>query len=69
MSNANSAVQRSRFLRLDRLARQVGRYGSALFGVAAIGLVWVAILYASSEDRARTERAALQNGSNLARTF
>lgn len=69
MSNAHSASQRFRARPFDRLARQVGRYGSALFGVAAIGLVWIAILLNSSEDKVRTERAALQNGSNLARAF
>lgn len=69
MASANPTAQRSRFKMLDRLARQVGHYGSALFGAAAIALVWIGIVYSVAEDRARTERAALQNGSNLARAF
>jgi signal transduction histidine kinase/ActR/RegA family two-component response regulator len=69
MTRPRSRVQRSRIRWLDRFGRNVGRYGSALFGIAAIALVWVAISYNLAEDRARTERAARQTGSNLARTF
>ncbi|MCS3729048.1 hybrid sensor histidine kinase/response regulator [Bradyrhizobium betae] len=69
MSNATSKTQRPGFRRIDRLARQVGRYGSALFGVAAIGLVWIMIFYIFAGDKARTEQAVQQNGTNLARTF
>ena len=54
---------------LDRISRTTGRYGSALIGLSAIGLVWAGILYSIGEERARTEKAAIQNGSNLARAF
>ena len=54
---------------LDRVSRLIGRHGSALIGISAIALVWVGVLYSISEEKVRTEHAALQNGSNLARTF
>src|SRR5450631_2558808 len=54
---------------LDRALRMVGRYGSALIGVFAVTLVWCGVLYSLGEERARTEHAALQNNSNLARAF
>lgn len=54
---------------VDRAARSLGRYGSALVGVFAVALVWLAVLYGVVEERDRTERAALQNNSNLARAF
>lgn len=54
---------------LDKTARLVGRYGSALIGISAIGLLWAGILYSNSEERSRTERAAIQSSSNLARAF
>lgn len=69
MTRNRSQARRSRFRWLDRLGRNVGRYGSALFGITAIALVWIAISYNLAEDRARTERVARQTGSNLARTF
>lgn len=69
MTRTRSQARRSRFRWLDRLGRNVGRYGSALFGITAIALVWIAIFYNLAEDHARTERAARQTGSNLARTF
>jgi two-component system, sensor histidine kinase len=53
----------------DGASRHVGRLGSALTGVAAITLVWAGILYGMSEERTRTEQAALRTGANLARTF
>jgi hypothetical protein len=54
---------------LDRVSRLVGRHGSTLIGIFAVVLVWCGILYSISEERARTEHAALQNNSNLARAF
>jgi len=54
---------------LDRMSRHVGRYGSALIGLSAIALVWAGILYSNTQERVRTEQAALQNSSNLARAF
>ena len=54
---------------LDRVSRLVGRHGSTLIGIFAVALVWCGMLYSISEERARTEHAALQNNSNLARAF
>jgi hypothetical protein len=54
---------------LDNVSRLIGRYGSALIAVFAVVLVWCGILYSISEERARTERAALQNIANLSRAF
>ncbi|MGE0288929.1 MAG: ATP-binding protein [Bradyrhizobium sp.] len=54
---------------LNRLARLSGRYGSVLIGLSAIGLVWAGILYSIGEERGRIEKAAIQNGANLARAF
>jgi len=54
---------------LDRLSRLVGRHGSTLIGIVAVALVWCGMLYSICEERARTEHAALQNNSNLARAF
>jgi signal transduction histidine kinase/ActR/RegA family two-component response regulator len=53
----------------DRVSHLIGRYGSALIGVFAIAMVWAGTLYSISEERARTEHAARQNNSNLARAF
>ncbi|SEN88907.1 hybrid sensor histidine kinase/response regulator [Bradyrhizobium sp. OK095] len=69
MATANSTAQRSGLKGLDWFARQVGRFGSALFGIAAVALVWSGILYSIAQERSRSEHAALQNGSNLARAF
>jgi hypothetical protein len=54
---------------LDRGARLVGRHGSTLIGIFAVALVWCGMLYSISGERTRTEHAALQNNSNLARAF
>jgi signal transduction histidine kinase len=54
---------------LDGVSRLVGRHGSTLIGIFAVALVWCGMLYSISEERARTEHAALQNNSNLARAF
>ena len=42
---------------------------NALIGISAIILIWAGILQINSEERARTEQAALRTGSNLARAF
>ena len=47
----------------------LGLYRSALVGVCAVALVWGGVLYSLYEERARTERAAVQNNENLARAF
>jgi signal transduction histidine kinase/ActR/RegA family two-component response regulator len=54
---------------LDKLARRVGRYSVALSGLGAIALVWAGVLYSVTEERSRTGRAALHDGSNFARAF
>jgi signal transduction histidine kinase/CheY-like chemotaxis protein len=54
---------------LDQIGRLIGRCGSALIGVSAIALVWAGIGYSITEERARTEQAAMQNTSNLSRAF
>lgn len=54
---------------LDVMARCIGRVGGALIGISAIGLVWAGIAYNIFEERSRTEQAAMQNGSNLSRSF
>ena len=54
---------------LDILARPIGRHGSALIGIFAIVLVWSGTLHSMSEERTRTEQAALQNNANLTRAF
>lgn len=53
----------------DRVPHLIGRYGSALIGIFAIALIWTGVAYNVLEERVRTERAALQNNSNLARAF
>jgi len=42
---------------------------NALIGISAIILIWAGTLQINSEERARTEQAALRTGSNLARAF
>jgi signal transduction histidine kinase/CheY-like chemotaxis protein len=54
---------------LDQVSRLLGRHGSALIGVFAVALVWGGVLYSIAEERARTERSALQINSNLVRAF
>jgi signal transduction histidine kinase/CheY-like chemotaxis protein len=54
---------------VDGASRHVGRFGSALTGVAAIALVWAGIFHGLAEERTRTEQAALRTGANLARAF
>src|ERR1700761_181857 len=54
---------------LETAIALIGRFGSALFGIAAIALVWIGVLYGSSEERSRTERAALLNNASLAHAF
>ena len=59
--------------RLDRVVNGImwltGRFGSALIGLSAIGLVWAGIIYSVTEEYARTEQSTLRNGANLARAF
>jgi hypothetical protein len=54
---------------LDRTGRLIGRLGSALIGIAAIGLVWAGIAYINTDEHGRIEQAVMQNNSNLARAF
>ena len=68
ISTARAALGRLT-ARLDHASRLVGRFGSALIGIFAIILVWAGILYSISEERSRTEQAALRTGSNYARAF
>jgi two-component system, sensor histidine kinase len=53
----------------ETVSRLLGRHGSALIGVSAIGLVWAGVFYSISDERTRAERAAIQNSANLARAF
>jgi signal transduction histidine kinase/ActR/RegA family two-component response regulator len=61
------------FGRLDRVVDGImwliGRFGSALIALSAIGLVWAGIIYSVTEEHARTEQSTLRNGANLARAF
>jgi signal transduction histidine kinase/ActR/RegA family two-component response regulator len=68
--HAGWAATRRRLARgLARARALAGRYRSALVGVCAVGLVWAGVLYNLAEERDRTEHAAMQNNSNLARAF
>jgi len=51
---------------LDHGLRMVA---NTLIGISAIILIWAGVLQINSEERARTEQAALRTGSNLARSF
>jgi signal transduction histidine kinase/ActR/RegA family two-component response regulator len=42
---------------------------NTLIGISAIVLIWAGVLEINSEERTRTEQAALRTGSNLARSF
>ena len=55
--------------RINRFIRTSARYSSVLIGLSAIGLVWIGILHSNGEEWTRTEKAAIQNGANLARAF
>src|SRR5215475_208204 len=47
---------------LDQTSRLVGRYGSALIGISALGIGSAGVLYGLSEQRAQIEHAALTAG-------
>lgn len=44
-------------------------YGMAFVGLCAVGIVWVDVLTRLADEKAHTERAAVQDASNLTRTF
>ena len=54
---------------VETVLRLLGRHGSALIGISAIGLVWAGVLHSISEERSRAEQATQQNNSNLAGAF
>jgi len=54
---------------LGKASRLVGWYRSVLVGVCALALVWGAVGFNITQERGRTERAALQNNANLTRAF
>ena len=47
----------------------VGSYGSLLFGLSAVLLIWTGAAYFMHKEQQQTEHAALQNADNLARAF
>ena len=53
----------------EREVRNAGFFGTLLFGVFALCLIWLGAWYVAREDFARTEAAAYQNTDNLARAF
>src|SRR5262245_31305252 len=46
-----------------------GVIGSILLGVLSVAIIWLGVWYITSEDAERTESAAFQDTSNLARAF
>ena len=48
---------------------RVGAYGSLIFGLSAIALIWLGAWYFTRAERIQTERAALHNAENLSRAF
>jgi len=49
--------------------RNAGRTGTILISLCALAFIWIDIAHHLASDKADARRAALQNGSNLARTF
>jgi len=47
----------------------VARYGSVIFGLAAIATIWSGTLYMVNAEKMHAERAAEQMSANLARAF
>jgi len=54
---------------MDIVMRLIGRFGSALIGLSAIGLMWASLAYSISENYQRTEQAVFRNEANLSRAF
>src|SRR5262249_8513149 len=46
-----------------------GVVGSMLLGVLSVAIIWAGAWYIASQDAVRTESAAYQDTSNLARAF
>jgi signal transduction histidine kinase/CheY-like chemotaxis protein/HPt (histidine-containing phosphotransfer) domain-containing protein len=48
---------------------RIGAYGSLLFGLSAVLLIWIGAAYFTHNARLQTEQDALQNAKNLSRAF
>lgn len=54
---------------IDEPLRFGAQYGGAFLGLCAVALLWLGIFHHLSEERQQAELGAVQNTSNLARTF